>query len=124
MILIPFYIFASFGFAFVAGHSKISLPLRNWLSYASSLHLDDDKIETANAIGYPKPIRWLAEWILSLLECPACLAFWLGAAAIFTPLGDMIPMGTPALVSALALGLANCGAVLTLGLLTKLIKTE
>lgn len=118
------YVFASFGLAFVLGYSKISLPFRQWLSHASFLRLDDDKIETANAIGYPKPIRFAARWFLSLLECPACLAFWFGAGAIFTPIADMIPMNTPIWIAAFMLGFANCGAVLALGLLTKLIRTE
>jgi hypothetical protein len=118
------YVFASFGFAFVLGYSKITAPLRIWLDHASFLRLDDDKIETANAIGYPKPIRFLCRWLLALLECPACLAFWLGAGAAFTPIGDTFPTGVSVAATALLLGFANCGAVLALGLLTKLIRTE
>lgn len=118
------YVFASFGLAFVLGYSKLTFPLRKWLEWAAELRLAGDKIETADVQGYPKAVRFLARWILSLLECPACLAFWFGAGAIFTPIADMVPMDVSPWITSPALGLANCGAVLTLGLFTKLIRTE
>lgn len=48
---------AAFGTAYIAGHAKISLFIRQWLF--------DTKF---------KPFRYLVE----LIECPACLGFWLG----------------------------------------------
>lgn len=56
------YFLAAFGFAFIVGHSKISLAFREWLAARGAL----------------------GEWLASLLECPACLGFWIGIAAVFT----------------------------------------
>lgn len=57
------YTLAAFGFAYVIGHAKISLPIRTLLQPEES-----DKSLFA-------VLRW---WILMLLECPACVGFWLG----------------------------------------------
>lgn len=119
-----FYVFASFGVAFVLGYSKITLPLRQALAWASELHLAGDKIEDADVQGYSKPVRWLAGWTLALLECPACLAFWIGVASIYTPVPDFLPFSAPDYALAPILGFANLGAVLSLGLITNLIRTE
>lgn len=107
------FVLASFGFAFVVGYSKISLPLREWLAHISSLDL----------IANPTWAKVSTRWLLALLECPACVSFWLGFfATILAP--TSIVSDTPILLSALFLGLANCGAVLALGMVTGLIKTE
>lgn len=119
------YVLASFGLAFVIGYSKISFPLRAWLGRITSLYLaDDDKIEAGASTGYSRSVRFLARWLLSLLECPACLAFWFGVAATFTPIADFIPFSTSPLPLTLFLGFANCGAVLVIGMITGLIKAE
>lgn|SRR5574342_655639 len=50
----------SYGVAYVIGHSKISLPFREWLSEG----------------------RGIKAWVLDLIECPGCLGihigFWFG----------------------------------------------
>jgi hypothetical protein len=61
MISLLIYSFAAYGFAFIAGDSKISLPLRTWLDRPG-----------------------LRRWFLALLECPACLGFHIGWIAFAT----------------------------------------
>jgi hypothetical protein len=60
MLEVPFYFFylliAQFGFCYVVGHSAISLPIR-------------ERVAAATRAG---------EWFVELLECPACLGWWLG----------------------------------------------
>lgn len=124
-LLLILYVFASFGIAFGLGYAKISLPLRNWLARISDLHLVGDKIETAELIGYPKLVRFAARWLLALLECPACVAFWLGLISVWTPIVNVIPVGgIPLWVMGPILGVTNMGAVLSLGMITGLIRTE
>lgn len=50
-----------FGIAYCAGHAKISLPFRTWLAKISG----PDETTAGN-------------WLLALIECPACLSWWLG----------------------------------------------
>jgi hypothetical protein len=131
------YVLASFGVAFVLGYSKITLPLRTRLDILANTPIDWEDVK----LPYPPSperdritkaadrilgvfVRFPSRWFLALLECPACVAFWLGAASIFTPLIDAIPFSAPAYVLAPLLGFANLGAVLTLGLATNLIRTE
>lgn len=53
------YVVAAFGLAYIVGHSKISLPVREWIA------------------------RTKLAWFLELIECPACLGFWIGLVASF-----------------------------------------
>lgn len=53
------YVFAAFGFAAIAGHSKITLPFR-------------EGMERLGRRFAP------ARWALDLIECPMCLGFWEG----------------------------------------------
>lgn len=106
------YMLASFGAAFVLGYAKITLPLRSALSGYAEAYL------------HPAPLRFVARWLLMLLECPVCVAFWFGLASAFTPIVDFLPISAPAWALAPFLGLANTGAILSLGLLTGLIRPE
>lgn len=65
MIQLLIYSVAAFGFAFIAGFSKISFPIRNWI--------DPGKFTTS--VG---AIRAL---LVMLIECPPCLGFWTGIVA-------------------------------------------
>lgn len=130
MILI-LYVLASFGAAFALGYSKISLPIRNYLNHISSLDwIALDRSPPANLadskhiVAVPKIVKFASIWLLSLLECPACLSFWFGIAASFTPIADTLPISAPFSLILPLLGFANMGAVLALGMLTGLIKTE
>ena len=77
-----------FGLAWVIADSKISYPLREWVGARSSFLLD-------------------------LLECPACLSFWLGAAsALLSGWG---------FVRSITFGFAATGCSLVLFLLVKFL---
>lgn len=125
-MLLMLYVFASFGLAFVLGYAKITLPLRNGLYHLASSTLPGDySSQNPPVYRYHGSLRWAARWTLSLLECPACVAFWLGLASVLTPIVDVIPVGgIPGWVLGPILGFANTGAVLALGMITGLIKTE
>lgn len=80
---------ASFGFAFVVGHSKISLPLRQWLGgwVESSAVPDVSSGEVHGHITTHRPaVPVLGPFLVALAECPGCLGWWLGAAAVSTGL--------------------------------------
>ena len=90
---------AVFGFVYVVGHSHASLPLR--------LALDPGEL--------PKPATnsWLLRrWALVLIECPACLGFWVGLGAFLAGLAPRCFSG------GLVCGLYCCGAGFILGRLT------
>lgn len=56
-----------FGFAFVVGHSKISLRPRVWLAAEGN---DFSKLHVARNV------------LLALIECPPCLGFWCGLGSV------------------------------------------
>ena len=59
MIELFVYSVASFGASYIVGHAVISRGLREWI------------------IGkYDHGPRY---WMITLIECPACLGFWTGA---------------------------------------------
>jgi len=76
------------GAAWVIADSKLTLPFRNG---------------AAAAFGEDT-------WPMDLLECPACLSFWLGLAA-----GGFMHMG---FFGAIAFGLFACGTSFVLAALT------
>lgn len=57
------YFLAAFGFAYVIGHSKISLPFREVL---------------APPVDVTSPSVWARHTLLSLMECAPCCGFWTG----------------------------------------------
>lgn len=108
-------VFASFGLAFALGYGKITLPFRMFLQKAS---------EPPTYHWGRRLIAFGARWLLALLECPACLAFWIGLASVFTPIVNHFPIDASLILVAPLLAFGNMGAVLTLGLWTGLIRTE
>lgn len=83
---------AHFGFAYIVGHSKLSFPFR------------------AAFVGDGKST--LRQWIVALVECPACLGFWTGAfsGAFAWPIAlstDFGSVGFRVFVSALAVSAVN-----------------
>lgn len=91
---------ASFGVAFVLGHSVISLPLRNWL-------------QNRGAVG---------SFLLALFECPACLGWWLGAtSAIF---GLMALVVTPTLLGVMSSAFATSAVNLIAARIVGMGETE
>lgn len=81
---------ACFGLAFAAGHAHISLAPRRWLAKRG----------------------FLGRWIVELVECPACLGFWLGLVA------------PQQIVPRLVFGFFICGTSFILGRLTGLIHDD
>lgn len=88
-----FYTIAAFGLAYILGHSSISLAPRTWLASKSA-------------------------WLTELLECPACLGFWIGLfwALPYWGLADWRHF--------LAYPVYTAGANFLLGRLTRLIESE
>ena len=63
-LVLAIWTVAALGFAYVAGHSVISKPFREWLAGPVS-----DEGE---------PLIVWRFWIVAGIECPACLGTWLG----------------------------------------------
>lgn len=104
-VLLAFTV-AAFGFAYVAGHSVITRPLRTWIAgeprarcpicgvtrpaswaietedqgiaVCSGTDEDDAHERAQFQLGYNSPVRGA---IVTLLECPACLGWWTGLIA-------------------------------------------
>lgn len=112
--LLVFEAFAAFGLAYIIGHSKISLPFRML-------------VDPGNKITKPTEAFW--SFFLILIECPACLGFWIGSiiAAIFIYGPD--PMISREIVNSayakplfiVSNGLFVCGVNFVLGRATGLI---
>lgn len=88
MIWLSLWFLAAFGFAFVAGHSKISLVMRELLDGlpavdigGSRYHADGRVEEIKVHPAIPPLIPYVGPWIAALLECVGCLGWWLGFAA-------------------------------------------
>lgn len=104
------YTIAAFGYAFVVGHSKISLPAREKLA----------EIAFEEGLRQRKSV---ASWFLALIECPACIGFWIG---LFSGAGLSWYRDTAALGCILAsvfLAFYTCGMNFILARLTNLSAT-
>lgn len=92
---------ATFGLSYIVGRSKISLPVREALA---ALH------------------RGPVDFLLELVECPACLGFWLGLAAALL---GLTPVLTPwPALDVPAWGCVVCGAHYLLATATGWIHEE
>lgn len=60
LIALVVYTFAAFGFCWIVGGARVSLPFREWLA------------EMRERKNIP------AQIFLELIECPGCLGFWVG----------------------------------------------
>lgn len=107
MIVLQLFVYtvASLGFAYVVGHSAISLPLRQWLAPATVAKCPlcgdemparfSDSVCNGPCTGPHHEDRVMVLyqphnvgfWIVTLMECPACLGFWIGlfAGIIYYP---------------------------------------
>ena len=100
--MLPLFVWllAAIGFAYIVGHSVISLPVRLYLA-------GDDEAPGA------------LPGLVALLECPACLGTWCGAIA-----GALAPQWFGASSSWLGFALgacATCGSNYLLGRATGLL---
>lgn len=102
MIPLVIHTFAAFGLAFVVGFSRISLGFREWVAARSV-------------------------WGIALLECPACLGYWIGLASGLFDLPGLFGhsfMPVPWLIriyAAIVLGFYTGATNYALGRLTSLI---
>lgn len=88
------YFLTTFGFCYVVGHSKISLPFRELL---------------ARWAERPRLVNHLLLVPLSLIECPACLGWWVGLAAAWHNLVPFSLAQNPH-INVVAWSFATCGA--------------
>lgn len=88
------YTISVLGLAFIVGHSKISVPFREWLA---------DLRERRN---------YVAGFFLEMFECAACFSFHIGW--IVALCGFRLGYGA-LLLDAAVLALYSCGASLLLG---------
>lgn len=105
-VSLTFYSISVFGFCWVIGASKITLPPRNLLN------------NLAAPTTRQKPLRVVSSFLLSLVECPACLGFWVGLVVGFQICAQL---GQPRLL-AIALGFYTTGVNFLLGRATGLIE--
>lgn len=126
-VLSCLYILAAFGLAFIVGYAKISLPLRAWL--AQERYQRWSRMLQAYEWHDSRLVE-LRRGLVELLQCPACLGFWIGFAfALADPLmfGAASVLGVdhlPAVERAFFLGLATCASNFILGALTGLIEVH
>ena len=103
MAALVFYTVAAFGLSYIVGHSRISRGFRVWFA------------------------NYISEWLVELVECPACFGFWLGLVLGSAMLGrgGLLPevaSSLPWLVVAIAIGCYTSGAGYLLGRLTGWLK--
>lgn len=116
------YMLAAFGLAYIVGHSAISLPIRLKLGGVPAKFVpaekEGDQPKTIPAI--PGAFGPAGDFLVVLLECPACFGFWLGIGAAYAgvtfPDFPAIPHVWPVM-----LGCLTAGINFILGRLTKLI---
>ncbi len=89
------YLLATFGLCYILGHSRLSLVPRVLAAGVA---------ERSSTVP-----RHLITWTLNLIECPACLGFWLGLAAGATGAAPW-PLVTTIWLNALGWAFATCGA--------------
>lgn len=76
MLILALYFLAAFGIAFIVGQSKISHPFRVLLG--GHQHTD----ENGDSYGPCMPlIPYVGPFLVTLVECPGCLGFWIGLAS-------------------------------------------
>lgn len=88
LVALVLYAVGAFGFAYIVGFSKISLPMR--------LALETEPTKA------PPLAYYVRATTLMLLECPACLGFWFGLIYGW--------LHRPEWVTPLGLALFTCGS--------------
>lgn len=110
------YSLAAFAVAYVIGHSKISLPLRLAIEPEPPKKVDDDEGSSIRQVrtreSFSDSLRW---WVLLLMECPACLGFWIGLLYGFSSRNEFG-------ANPLELGFFTCGSNLLLARMAGLMK--
>lgn len=117
------YTLAAFGLAFIISFSKISLPIREWIAP----QIPERRGTFGDYSASPAPFAAARTWLLALLECPACLGFWTGVAAVLLDrytgiLAAFTMTSWPVPLAAIFLALYTCATNFILGSITKLIE--
>lgn len=133
--MIALWFLAAFGFAYVVGHSKISLGIRMLLGGHESEALTVECLKQAERElrrelkDPPGPIPEeliqrrsfqnaaplipkLGPWLAALMECVACVGWWLGLGAGFL---GVLQLGVAPWFAALILAFATSAVNLLLG---------
>lgn len=100
------YTFAAFGLAYIVGHARVSLPVREYLAPTPDVR---------------PPWGGFGTWLVSGMECVACMGFHIGFwTEMVMPTSGLLVEGSRPL-SALALATYTTGANFILGKYTKLL---
>lgn len=100
-----FFTFAAFGLAYIVGHARISLPIRQWIFPSRD---GEGRVEVL--------LNQLRIMFVELIECPACFGFWIGF------IGSVAVKNS--FIASLCWGCYISGVNFLLGKLTSLIKDE
>lgn len=123
MMALLFYFLAAFGFAFIVGHSKISLLMRELLAGIPEEQVFNTALPEQGALtvrsivrpAIPPLIPFFGPWLAALLECPACMGWWIGlSAGTFAP--DFFWHAAPGIT--MSADLAHLSTVLIVALAT------
>lgn len=125
MIALALFFFAAFGFAFIVGHSKISLPFRIWvggITRAVDETASDEWTERVREqlVKLGKDPHWvsrplvpvLGPFLVALVECVGCLGWWTGA-VVGALCPAFVQLAAPG-IDELALSWWSCGLILGL----------
>ena len=116
MIDLIFFTMACFGLMYVIGHSVISLSIRERIARLSAS-------SPGGTVGMPSNLPRWRFWLITLIECPACLGFWIGlAAGLFGYVPILVLLSPiPHPILAIVWGLYIAGTNYVLAKLTALI---
>lgn len=93
------YSLSLFGFCYGLGQSALTLPIRVYFS------------------------RWnWMKWPLTLIECPACLSYWIGTLVAFIWPTETITIAGPVFGSVLVFSFLSAGIAAVIGLFTGIME--
>ena len=144
-IAIWIYTLAAFGFVYILGHARITLGVREWMATwgRREIWMCDEKGCEWRRARFPTPldhfqcphhgsvrkveefslVYYPAKWVLSFIECPACLGTWVGFGfGWWQP--EFVVGFAPGMTAAVALALYTCAVGFLLGRATGLIPRE
>ena len=109
-MLILLYFAAAFGFCYVVGHSKVSYRIRVFIGGREPERVGDVDV------GAQPPALKIGPALISFLECPAWIGWWVGALAAPLILNDF-----NAIAAIILLAFSTSGVNFALGRMTGII---